>query len=93
MADEHEKRHLSRGQWVFYGFLAVGGFFLITEHWAHLFGYLPFLLLLACPLMHLFHHGGHGGHGSHGSDQEKAASEQQKDQPKDHQSHTTKGES
>jgi hypothetical protein len=25
-------------------------------------GALPLLLLLACPLMHLFHHGGHGGH-------------------------------
>jgi hypothetical protein len=26
--------------------------------------YLPFLLLLACPLMHLFMHHGHGGHGN-----------------------------
>jgi hypothetical protein len=25
----------------------------------------PILLLLACPLMHLFGHGGHGGHGHH----------------------------
>jgi hypothetical protein len=24
----------------------------------------PFLLLLACPVMHIFMHGGHGGHGS-----------------------------
>jgi hypothetical protein len=28
-------------------------------------GVLPFLLLLACPLMHLFMHHGHGGHGRH----------------------------
>jgi hypothetical protein len=29
-------------------------------------GYWPYLLLLACPLMHLMHgHGGHGGHGNH----------------------------
>ena len=47
---------------VFLGFLAIGGFFLVTEHRAHAFGILPFLLLLACPLMH-FMHGGHGGHG------------------------------
>ena len=47
------------------GFLAVGAFFLITEHTAHLFGALPFLLLAACPLMHLFMHHGHGGHGGH----------------------------
>jgi hypothetical protein len=45
------------------GFLVVAGFFLTTEHRAHLFGFLPFLLLLACPLLHLFAHGGHGSHG------------------------------
>jgi hypothetical protein len=28
--------------------------------------FLPFLLLAACPLMHLFHHRGHG-HGDDGS--------------------------
>jgi peptidoglycan/LPS O-acetylase OafA/YrhL len=45
------------------GFLIVAGFFLLTEHTAHVFGVLPFLLLAACPLMHLFmHHGHHGGH-------------------------------
>lgn len=48
--------------WVFYAFLFVALFFLLTEHRAHLFGALPFLLLALCPLMHLFH-GGHGGHG------------------------------
>ena len=42
-------------------FLGIIAFFLFTEHRAHLFGVLPYLLLLACPLMHLFH-GGHGGH-------------------------------
>ena len=45
------------------GFLGVGGFFLITEHTAHVFGALPWLLLAACPLMHVFmHHRHHGGH-------------------------------
>ncbi len=48
---------------VLLAFLAIAAFFLITEHRAHLFGILPYLLLLACPLLHLFHgHGGHGGH-------------------------------
>lgn len=46
------------------GFLLVAGFYLLTEHTAHLWGVLPFLLILACPLMHLFHHHGHG-HGKH----------------------------
>jgi hypothetical protein len=48
------------------GFLAVAAFFLTTEHRAHLFGLLPYLLLLACPLLHLLGHGGHGVHGAHG---------------------------
>ena len=44
---------------------AVAAYFLLTEHRAHFFAALPFLLLLACPLMHVFMHGGHGGHGGH----------------------------
>ena len=51
----------SRSGLVLLGFLAIAGFFLITEHTAHFFGVLPWLFLLACPLMHLFMHGGHGG--------------------------------
>lgn len=41
---------------------AVAAYFLLKEHRAHVFGALPFLLVLACPLMHFFMHGGHGGH-------------------------------
>lgn len=52
------------------GFLAIAGFFLITEHAAHLYGFLPYALLLACPLMHLFMHHGHGhGHHRHHQDE------------------------
>lgn len=51
----------SKGGIVLLGFLLVAGFYLVTEHTAHLLGALPFLLLAACPLMHLFmHHGQHG---------------------------------
>nr|WP_310449524.1 DUF2933 domain-containing protein [Sulfuritalea sp.] len=49
-------------------FAAIAAFYLLSEHRAHLLGALPFLLLLACPLMHLFMHGGHGGHGHGGGD-------------------------
>jgi Protein of unknown function (DUF2933) len=52
------------------GFLLVGGFFLLTEHTAHVFGVLPWLLILACPLMHLFMHHGHGHGHSGGSDRQ-----------------------
>ena len=41
---------------------AIAAYFLLSEHRAHFFGALPFLLLLACPLMHVFMHRGHGGH-------------------------------
>ena len=53
---------------------AIATYFLLTEHRAHFFGALPFLLLLACPLMHVFMHHGHGGKsgghaGHHGGNQ------------------------
>ena len=44
-------------------FGAIAAYFLLSEHRAHFLGVLPFLFLLACPLMHVFMHGGHGGHG------------------------------
>ena len=43
--------------------VAIGSFYLLREHWGHLGGSWIYLLLLACPLMHLVH--GHGGHGHH----------------------------
>lgn len=61
-----------RGRWVFLGFAAIAAFLLLSEHRAHALGLLPWLLLAACPLMHLFMHGGHGhghGHGGAGSEQ------------------------
>lgn len=44
-------------------------FFLLREHWAHALGLLPYVVLLACPLMHLFHGHGHGHH--HGDHQDQ----------------------
>ena len=55
----------SRGGIVLIGFAIVAAFYLWTEHRVHLLGVLPWLLILACPLMHIFMHGGHGGHGGH----------------------------
>lgn len=63
-------------RWVFWGFLLIAGYFLITEHRAHVVPYLPFLLLLACPLMHLFH--GHRGHGGGESSGESAGAQKSK---------------
>lgn len=44
---------------------------LVIEHWQHLIYVLPYLLLLSCPLMHLFMHHGHGGHGEYRADRQK----------------------
>lgn len=52
----------SRAGIVMMGFLALGFVLMFTEHRAHVLGALPFLLLLSCPLMHLFMHHGHGHH-------------------------------
>ena len=53
-------------QWLLWLGLAAAVIWLITKHGAHLLEVAPFLLILACPLMHIFGHGAHG-HGAHGS--------------------------
>tara|TARA_R110002049_G_scaffold189977_3_gene358594 strand:+ start:602 stop:889 length:288 start_codon:yes stop_codon:yes gene_type:complete len=40
--------------------IAAVTYFLLMEHRTHLFYALPFLILLLCPMMHMFMHGGHG---------------------------------
>ena len=47
-------------------FAAALVFLFFGEHRVHVLGWLPFLLLLACPLLHMTMHGGHGGHGGNG---------------------------
>lgn len=61
---------------------AVAGYFLLTEHRAHFFGTLPFLLLLACPLMHVFMHHDHGAHGHHHGAGEPQAGQDKSDPAK-----------
>ena len=65
-ADEphrHSSFWKSRTGMALCGFIAIAALLLILEHRAHAWQWLPFALLLACPLMHLFH--AHGGHGRH----------------------------
>ncbi len=50
---------------------ATGIYYLLTEHLTHVAQAVPYLVLLACPLMHLFHghgrqeHSRDGGHKPH----------------------------
>ncbi|CAI1781992.1 MULTISPECIES: DUF2933 domain-containing protein [Enterobacterales] len=50
--------------------IAILVFAVIREHWEHVAGYWPYLILLLCPLMHFFH-----GHGNGHSHQEKNPSD------------------
>ncbi len=82
--DEHNGSNgvKAKTRWALVGFIAVAAYFLVTEHKAHLAGwlnYLPYLLLLACPLLHLFMH---GGHGSHRDDSGEASRQQHKEHNK-----------
>lgn len=62
MNSKDDIKHLTKGQWIFYAFLVIAFVLLFTEHRAHVLGILPYLFLLACPLMHLFMHHGHSQH-------------------------------
>ncbi|MFY9137482.1 DUF2933 domain-containing protein [Zwartia sp.] len=53
--------------------ILIVAFFVLREHGGHIFGYWPYLILLACPLMHLMH----GGH-HHSSHQEQSTDENTK---------------
>lgn len=49
--------------------VVIAVFYLLREHWGHLLGVWPYLLLMLCPLMHLLH--GHGQHRDHDHGQDR----------------------
>lgn len=53
--------------WAALGFAVRLGGYLVFWHGAHLAAALPFLVLAACPLMHVFMHRGHGHHHGKGT--------------------------
>ncbi len=91
MNHEHENHSEPGGFWrsrYALGYLVIGAvaaYFLLTEHLAHVIGALPFLLLLACPLMHVFMHHGHGHHDHHQDG--KSPSDQSKDASTNKENH------
>ncbi|OJW52256.1 MAG: DUF2933 domain-containing protein [Candidatus Accumulibacter sp. 66-26] len=46
-------------------------FYIVREHWDHLAGGWVYLLLLLCPLLHLFGHGHQHEHNEKGSNDAK----------------------
>ena len=69
-SDENPARLGTSGRIALGVFAVVAGYFLWTEHRAHVVAYLPWALFALCPLMHVFMHRGHGGHGTHARDDE-----------------------
>ena len=65
----------SRSAIAMLAFAAVAVFLLFSERRAHFLGVLPYLLLLSCPLMHLFMHHGHGHGHNHSTSNEQRRSE------------------
>jgi hypothetical protein len=64
-SDNHQHREswlFSRTGVVTVCALAILGFLVYTGHSAHLLGLVPYLFILACPLMHVFMHGGRHHH-------------------------------
>jgi hypothetical protein len=57
--------HRSSLLWALVALLA--GVLILTGHGPHVIGYLPFLFLFACPLMHMLMHGKHRHGAAHRS--------------------------
>ena len=66
---------------VFLGFAAIAVVLLWEEHRAHILGFIPYLFLLACPLMHIFMHSGHGGHHHGGGTTDRKTSDREGGKP------------
>ena len=78
MQPEHSHQQNKRLRVGFWVLVAIALFYLLTEHRAHVLGVLPYLFLLACPLMHLFMHGGHGHH--HGAEHDKSSTGEKREE-------------
>ena len=78
-SERQPNRWRSRATVAFGVFAVIAALLLFAEHRMHLVPWLPWALLAACPLMHIFMHGSHGRHRDHagerspGSDADRTA--------------------
>ena len=65
---EDSKRHVGTTAWskiALFVIVAAAAIYLLTGHEAHALVVVPYVLIVACPLMHMLMHRGHG-QASHG---------------------------
>ena len=67
--------------WIALVLIAFAVYFYLMEHREHVFAFLPFAIILLCPVMHIFMHRGHGHHHDHDG---SAKSAQHKESHHDH---------
>ena len=67
---EHSTACARQASWIWYfiAFASMAVLLLWQEHRAHVLGVIPYLILLSCPLIHLFMHRGHRHGGGHQGD-------------------------
>ncbi|WP_373296192.1 DUF2933 domain-containing protein [Marinobacter zhanjiangensis] len=71
----------SRRYWITLSVFGVIALVLLWgEHKVHVLGALPWLILLLCPLMHIFMHGSHGHGGGHAGHQHGPAKDDHREQ-------------
>lgn len=68
-------------QWLLWLGLAAATALLVIRHKAHVLEYLPLVILLACPLMHVFGHGSHGGRSAKDGDPPPASDQPENGPP------------
>ena len=72
MNDSHHQQHsvgCGHGRpgwgWLFIAFALLATVLLWQDHRTHVLGVFPYLILIACPLMHLLHRHGRRHQGNH----------------------------
>ena len=65
--EEHKFWNTPKG-WAACVMIFAASYFVWMEHRQHLFEFLPYLIFLLCPLMHLFMHHGHHGQADKSTD-------------------------
>ena len=70
MKQEFADRSRRLIRWTIWTAGAAALAYLIVEHRPHLLGWMLYLVILACPLMHLLTHRRHGGHDGHGEERD-----------------------